>query len=132
MLSDNDKEIKDLKRRMLEVETQIAEICTLSPTYAMTQQLEEIMEKVDKVLGENDFLRNQIGKNIDEKVNKKSDFKPNEIRTEWEKSKIPIQDLSRKFSVSVSYMQTLIDGESDNVSLKKRLLTFLLKKKLVM
>jgi len=125
------EKINNLERRIKELETEFQELAKLSSSIHMTQRLEDIVSQMDKILEDNDILKQKIGKLIDNRVEEKTEIGVNEMRESWEKSGFSIQQIAERFDITVDYVQKLIDGESDNVSLKKRLLAFLIKKQLV-
>jgi len=116
-------EYKRLILRIEELESTMKEVITISPSYELALKIDEVIAKTDNITAESDRLRSRVIEYI-EKVNDNPQKAPTLLEA-YENAGVSLSDIAQVFKINISYVQKILDGSSDNKSLKKRVLNYL-------
>jgi len=127
-----ESDISFLKNKLLECEDKINSICSVSPNHILIKKVEYLTEQIDKMAGDNDFLKAYIYKELDKKVEKRETIKPNDMADAFLGASISANELASRFSVDVEEIWNVVKSDSQDIKLSRTIFAYLLKKKVMM
>lgn len=122
-------EYKRLISRIVELESTVQQVVGISTPYQLGLRVEAIITQNSEIADKCDKLRLQMSEYI-EKVNEDPAKSPTLLEA-FDESNVTMTDIAQALKINVNYAHKILNGTSDNKSLKTRMLNYITKNRVI-